>query len=192
MRWRGVFFGPFTAVTRVREPPSDLNIIGGSSSRPGIYEALIPNEGANPHILQRHCNNAMRRSSHAGLGAASRASFRASNINILCPLMYMYLHSNLKSYLSALRNVTTDHSESAQGSRMLPSFSKLCVLVSCCWKKASLRQSILNIFKLSNKSSKSPAAWLSSVAPLKLISTLPPEVPASHSDAKAWAIKPFG
>lgn len=91
-RWgEGEFFCPFTAVTRVSEPPSDLNIIGGSSSRPGIYEALIPNEGANPHILQRHCNNAMRRSSHAGLGAASRASSRASNINILWVLLCTYI-----------------------------------------------------------------------------------------------------
>ena len=104
------FFLPFTAVT-----PSDLNKMGGSSFCPGMYEALIPNEGASPHIFLRHCMQCVDLPMQEQL-----LGRQISYSSYIC---------NLNAYLTALRNATTDHIESAQGVRLLPSISRLCVIV---------------------------------------------------------------
>lgn len=80
-----------------------------------MYEALIPNEGASPHIFLRHCMQCVDLPMQEQL-----LGRQISYSSYIC---------NLNAYLTALRNATTDHIESAQGARLLPSISRLCVFV---------------------------------------------------------------
>lgn len=80
---------------------------------------------------------------------------------------------NLNAYLTALRNATTDHIESAQGARLLPSISRLCVFVLLLLNKDFFTAKRFEYFPARQqvlKISRHNATWLSSCRSLANLS----------------------